>query len=109
MSTAITIFGFFCVVVAVLWFVFKLYVAYDAARDPFGGGGVPTLDGAIFPPLALVLGLGAIAPDWPIAGLVLIWLAATAFGFAVHFALARFVKRRGMPTGDRTDESASRN
>jgi hypothetical protein len=106
--TFITIFGFVSIVLAVLWFAFKLYVAVDAARCPLGAGGVPTLDGALFPPFALALGLWAIRlghPDWPRPSLLLVWFVATAFGFAVHFAIARFVRRQTMPPTKKTDEN----
>ncbi len=29
---------------AILIFVFKLFLAYNVAKDPLGGGGVPTID-----------------------------------------------------------------
>jgi hypothetical protein len=103
----ITIFGFVLIVLSVIWFVFKLYVAVNAARCPLGAGGVPTFDGVIFPPVALALGLritGMGHPDWPRPSLVLVWLSATIFAFAVHFGIARFIRRQPISPKNKSDE-----
>ena len=101
----LTITGYVLSALSVLWFVFKLYVAYTAARSPLGGGGVPTFDGVIFPPFCLIGGLWFIKlgrADVHMPSLLLVWLIGTAFGVAVHFGIARFVRRQSLPTKEKT-------
>ncbi len=66
--------------------IFKWFIAYDVARDPMTGGGVPTLDGVIFPPILITVGLFFfnIMSFWWLVGT---WLLLTAFFGGTHWLL----------------------
>lgn len=66
--------GIAFVAVAVLIFLFKLYVSFDTEGGAIGM--VPITDGAIFPPLSAVTGL-SFCTKWHWYVLVLFWLVAT--------------------------------
>lgn len=54
--------GIAFLVVGALWTAFKGYVVWDVAHDVFNGGGVPTLDFAVFCPIPVAVGLGFLFP-----------------------------------------------
>jgi hypothetical protein len=73
--------GIAFLIVGLLWTAFKGYVVWDVAHDLFNGGGVPTLDFAVFCPMPLAFG----------ASLVLTELGASpfpGFGFVIYLGLA---------------------
>jgi hypothetical protein len=81
--------GLIFVGIALLIFIFKIYVSYDTKGGTIGM--VPTLDGAIFPPPLATLGLFM----WGFAKRVgagnwiyfAVWLISTAFAFwAIYYA-----------------------
>ena len=78
--------------IALVWFGFKVSIACASARRPLEAGGVPTLDGALFPPLALAVGVGLLEAGRPARALT-VWIAATAVALIVHLAIARLVPR----------------
>ena len=82
--------GWAVIGIAMAWFAFKISIAYAAARRPLESGGVPTLDGALFPPLALAVGVGLLEAGRPARALA-VWIAATAVALIVHLAIARLV------------------
>jgi|SRR6185503_9762246 len=87
--------GCFFIVLALLWFASKVYVAYTSAKCPHASGGVPTIDGALLPPLAFVYGLSKLRmarPEMELPNLWIIWLAATVLGVLIHVAISRIVK-----------------
>ena len=57
-------------------------------------GGVPTLDGALFPPMLLALGLRVLQaprPNWSGRNLFVLWAVAIGLGVVIHLAIAHFV------------------
>jgi hypothetical protein len=79
---------------AALHYVAKLYMTHASARDLMGGG-APTLDGLIFPPLMGVLGVFLLseARGWLLIGT---WLALLALAIA-GFRLAETIGKRRSP------------
>lgn len=90
-----TVIGYLLLVVALGWFLYKLYVSYSSA----GGTDfeLPVNDGAMFPPVLGVLGLYlALRPfelDWSYWIYVAIWLALTILAWGAI--------RIGQELGDR--------
>ena len=94
-AAVLTVLGVASILLAGTWFAFKLYIAYVAARRPGEAGGVPTLDGALFPPVPLVLGLWVLRsahPDWPHLDLFILWIVATVLGVVIHLVIAGFIR-----------------
>lgn len=73
--------GIGLVVVGVLWSAFKGWVVWDVARDPYGGGGVPTIDFPLFCPVPIAIGISMIVRA--LGGRLFL-----GFGFVVYFGLA---------------------
>lgn len=44
-------------------FIIKLGVWYETAKCPYGGGGAPSLDGIIFPPIFLAFGTNTLLKE----------------------------------------------
>lgn len=55
--------GTLLIAALLLYLAFKLRVAYDVGAEPENAGGVPTLDGVIFPPAFCAWGLWLAASD----------------------------------------------
>ena len=89
--TSVHFFGWFMVLAALFIFGFKACITFDVARDPSSGGGVPTLDGVIFPPIFAAWGIYFVrclphqGRVWP--AYLLLWLFLTLLASAI-FALA---------------------
>jgi len=84
--------GYIFVAVAAIYFLFKLYVAYDTR----GGeeGMVPVLDGAIFPPLCATAGLYFASSDWPGWLFGAIWLSTTLVAVSTIFGVSKLRDRQ---------------
>ncbi|MCC9604501.1 hypothetical protein LOC68_27715 [Blastopirellula sp. JC732] len=52
--------GIVILVIGILGAAFKVCVVWNASRDPFRGGGVPTFDFVVFWPIPIALGIGLI-------------------------------------------------
>lgn len=105
-SMFITILGILLCFLAIIVFGFKLMVLYGEAKDPQGGGGAPTLDGVIFPPIFFAFGLGAIGrryPDYllPTWGYVCIWLVGTVLIYLLHELIYRVIHSRARRRQDK--------
>ena len=78
--------GTVLVAASLFYLGFKLHIAYSVAKSPESAGGVPTLDGVIFPPIFCTWGVWFIASEveqlhmsgW---GALAIWLILTAIAF----------------------------
>lgn len=55
--------GTLLVAASLLYLAFKLRVAYGVGAEPENAGGVPTLDGVIFPPVFCAWGVWFIASE----------------------------------------------
>jgi hypothetical protein len=73
--------GIGLVAVGILWSMFKGWVVWDAARDPYNGGGVPTIDFPLFCPVPITAGVSLIARAWSVSPF-------PGFVFAVYLGLA---------------------
>jgi hypothetical protein len=93
-------FGWLVAVITVFYFAFKMYVVYDVASDlSYGGGGVPTLDAVIFPPL---FGVGSLYfirfsghDTWGWWRYVLAWVVLTVLASLVFALVDRIGSHRG--------------
>jgi hypothetical protein len=80
----VIIVGYICIAIAVVWFVFKSYVAYSSVGDTLG---TVYLDAALYPPILTAFGLYWVLPmfniHWTVWIFVGIWLvlAGLVFGF----------------------------
>jgi uncharacterized membrane protein YhaH (DUF805 family) len=107
----ITILGWVLCSFAIIVFAFKLLVVHGEASDPQGGGGAPTLDGVIFPPIFLAVGLGLLdrrysdfsLPGW---SYVCIWLVGTVLIYTLHELIYRVVHSRARKKMERHDTVA---
>ena len=75
---------------ALIYFAVKLKVVYWVARDPANAGGVPTVDGIVFPPIVTAIGVSFIAPGQPAWVYIIVWLSSIAVavvGFLLAFRL----------------------
>ena len=95
----ITLLGWVLCSFAVVVFVFKLLVLHGEASDPQGGGGAPTLDGVIFPPVFMGVGLAILGrryPDYsmPTWAYVCIWIGGTFLIYLLHELIYRVVHSR---------------
>ena len=87
------------VAASLFYLAFKLHLAYGVGAEPENAGGVPTLDGVIFPPIFCAWGVWFIASEtdelrvsaW-IA--VAIWLVLTAAAAAAMSAATAAGRRR---------------
>jgi hypothetical protein len=104
----IAILGWVMCSLAIVVFAFKLLVLYGAASDSQGGGGAPTLDGVIFPPIFLSAGLGLLdmrysdlsLPGW---SYVCIWIVGTVLIYLLHELIYRVVHSRALKKMERHD------
>lgn len=83
--------GYIFVVATCLFFGFKVIVAFDTKG---GDGGVPLMDGVMFPPVLLLAGLSFLGTHWNwwVWGLAWLFLTLTAFG--IMEVVSRFAERR---------------
>ena len=77
----------------------KIAVVIGVVQDPHGGGGVPTMDGAVFPPVFTGVGLFLLIPALGISRRVAIvigstWLVLVVVNTCLHL-LADRIWRRG--------------
>ena len=92
--------GTLLVAASLLHLAFKIRVAYDVGAEPENAGGVPTLDGVIFPPAFCAWGLWFAASDmdefrvsaWTA---VAIWSVLITAAAAAMSAAAAAGRRRG--------------
>ncbi len=83
---ALVIGGGILMVAAFLYFGFKLRIVFQISREPSSQGGVPTLDGIIFPPIFFTWGLSFVAkgsallamPTW---GYWVLWIVITLLAY----------------------------
>ena len=75
-----TIVGYICIAIAVVWFLFKSYVAYSSAGGTASMS--PYYDAAMYPPILTAFGLYWVLPtfeiNWSIWIFVGIWLGLAA-------------------------------
>lgn len=91
--------GTLLVAASLFYLAVKLRVAYAVGAEPENAGGVPTLDGVIFPPVVCAWGVWFIASDmdefrvsaWTA---VTIWLVLTVVAAAAMSAAAAAGRRR---------------
>jgi hypothetical protein len=105
----ITIVGWVLCSFGVIVFAFKLAVVHGEASDPQGGGGAPTLDGVIFPPIFLAVGsalLGRRYPDYsmPTWAYVCIWIGGTFLIYFLHELINRLVHSKARKKKVRHEE-----
>ena len=79
-----TVVGYICMIVAVVWIVYKVYLSYTS----FGGTVmVAVYDAAIYPPLLGVFGLYRVLPTYEID--LAIWVyVALWFGVTIFVVIA---------------------
>ncbi len=104
--------GYILLVGGALFGLVKFYVVYDVARNSHNSGGVPTIDGLIFPPIFITAGICNIvklpAEWWG----VLIWLGITVAFTAIYYLLD-YIGHSMQPardgSGDRPDNHTPEN
>ena len=87
------------VAASLFYLAFKLRVAYSVGESPENAGGVPTLDGVLFPPAFCAHGVWLIAIEWDelrVSGwiAVVIWLVLTAAAVAAMSAATAAGRRK---------------
>ena len=87
------------VAASLFYLAFKLRVAYSVGEIPENAGGVPTLDGVIFPPVICAWGVWFIASEMDELRVsawiaVAIWLVLTAAAAAAMSAATAAGRRR---------------
>jgi len=87
-----------------LYGVFKCFIVYDVAKEPLSSGGVPTLDGVIFPPIFITIGLSVVIRLHPFWWCLVIWLLLMIFFGVSHWVLTRIGERRHR-TANKADQS----
>lgn len=89
----IHVIGWVFIALAALMFAFKNYVVYDVARCPLGGGGVPTLDALIFPPVFATVGIwmtrASRSDSWRWWMYAVVWLCVLVVACLVFAAVDR--------------------
>ena len=91
--------GILLVAASLFYLAVKLRVAYSVGAEPENAGGVPTLDGVIFPPVVCAWGVWFIASDMDEFQVsawtgVAIWLILTVVAAAAMAATAAAGRRR---------------
>lgn len=84
------------------YLAFKLHVAYSVGLEPENAGGVPTLDGVIFPPAFCTWGVWLIASEvdelrmsaWTATAIWLLLTVAAVVAMSAATAVARRSRER---------------
>ncbi len=86
-------------VASVLYFGFKLHIVFQISREPLSHGGVPTLDGIIFPPIFFTWGLSFFGegsdflamPTW---GYWILWIVLTLLAYLSFMAVQTIASKK---------------
>ncbi len=84
---------------AVLYLGFKLHIVFQISGEPLSHGGVPTLDGIIFPPIFFTWGLSFFGegsdflamPTW---GYWILWIVLTLLAYLSFMAVQTIASKK---------------